>query len=98
MVMEGMGEIGEDSKKVRGGPQSGGNFIQGGDTGGATIWLRDLGPIGCNVYNCERDTHWVSKKNHGKAGAAEVGRGVVYSRGRRSSISGGKSVGYNLYW
>ena len=36
---EGMGEIVEYSKKGMGGPQSGGNVLQGGDTGGATVWI-----------------------------------------------------------
>ena len=46
--MEVMGEVGEVSKKGRGGPQSGYNVLQGGDTGGKPIWLRDLSHIGSN--------------------------------------------------
>ena len=42
---ESLGEIGGNSKKGRGGPQSGVNVIQGGDTRGAPIWIRYLGPI-----------------------------------------------------
>ena len=46
---EGLGNIGEDSKKGRVGPQSVGNVLQGNDTGGAHIWLGDLVNIGSNV-------------------------------------------------
>ena len=45
LPVEGLGEIGEDAKKGRGGPQSGGKFLQGGDTDRAPIWIGDLGII-----------------------------------------------------
>ena len=86
--VEGLGEIGEDVTKRRGGLQSGGNVLQGGGTGGALIRLRVLGPVGGNRENDGRDTHRVSVKNHGEAGAVEGGQDVVYTIGRGSAGSG----------
>ena len=48
------GGVEEYFKKGRGGPQSGVNFLQGDDTGGAPIWLIYLGFIGSNGYNSGR--------------------------------------------
>ena len=73
-----MGEVGEVPKKVMGGSQSGGNVPQGGDTGGTTILIVDLGPIGGYGEESGGYAHKVSEKNHGEAGAAEGGRDVGY--------------------
>ena len=63
---EGLGEIGGDSNKVRVRLQSGGNVLQGGGTDSATILIGDLGPVGGNIGNCGRETHYVSEKITGK--------------------------------
>ena len=60
-----MGEIDENAEKGRSRTQSGGNFLQGGDTGGTPIWLGDLGTIGGNGKDGRGDALWVSEKNHG---------------------------------
>ena len=54
--VEGMGEIGEDSTKVMGGLQHGGNVLQGCGTGIAIIWIGVLGPVHGNVEKSDRDT------------------------------------------
>ena len=91
--MEGVGKIGEYAKKGRGGPQSGGNVLQGGDTGGATFWLGELGTIGDNRYNGGRDSLQVSETNE----RAEGGLDIVYSSGGVIAGSSVNSVEYSLH-
>ena len=91
------GEVREYSKKGRGEPQSGRNILQGGDTGGDTICIGDLVPIGGNGKNGGRDSHHISKTNHGKAGVLEGVRDMVYYSDRGSAGSGGNEVGHNLH-
>ena len=43
---DGLGEVGGDANKRRGGPQSGRNVLKGGDTGATPTWLVYLGHIG----------------------------------------------------
>ena len=76
-----MGEVGEVANNVMGGPQSVGNVPQGGDTGGTTIWLVYLGPIGGDGEYSGGYAHRVSETNHGEAGTAEGGRQVGYPQG-----------------
>ena len=57
--------------KGGGGPQSGGNILQGGGTGGAIIPLGVLGTVNSNGENGVRKTHQILETNHGEAGAAE---------------------------
>ena len=76
-----MGEVGEVAKKIMGGPQSGGNVPQGGDTGGTPIWLVDLGPICGDGEDSGGYAHQFSETNHGEAVTAEVGWGVGYPQG-----------------
>ena len=68
---EGLGEVGEVDKKGIGIPQSGGNILQGGDTGGTTLWIGDLGNFGGDGEDGGGDSHRVSKAYHGEAGAGE---------------------------
>ena len=57
-----MGEIGGDAKMGRGGSQSGGNVLQGDDTGGTTICLGYLVPINGNGEDGGGDVHWIYEK------------------------------------
>ena len=82
---EGMGDVGEVSKKVIGGPQSGGNVPHGGDTGGTPIWLVDLGPIGGNGEDSGGYSHQVTETNHGEAVTAEGVWDVGYPQGGSSA-------------
>ena len=82
-------EVGEVTKKVRGGTQSGGNVLHGGDTGGNPIWIGDFSPIGGNREDGGVDTHQVYETNHGEPGAEEGKRDVGYSQGGSSLGSGG---------
>ena len=54
---EGLGEVGEFDRKGRGRPKSGGNVLQGGDTGGNPLWIIDLGTFGGNGEDSEGATH-----------------------------------------
>ena len=76
-----MGEVGEVANNVMGGPQSVGNVPQGGDTGGTTILIVDLGPIGGYGEESGGYAHKVSEKNHGEAVTAEGGWDVGYPQG-----------------
>ena len=84
-----MGEIGEDSKKLSGGTQCGGNVLQGGDTGGTTIWLRYLGNIGGNGEDFGGGGNGVSNTNHGESSTVEDRRDMGYYQVVSSSGSGG---------
>ena len=92
-----MGEIGGNDKKVRVRPQSCGNVLQGFDTGGASIWTRDLDAIRGNVDNGGRGTHRVSEKNHGEVGASEGRRYMVDTSYEGSAGGVGNSVRNNLH-
>ena len=83
--------------KGGGGPQSGGNILQGGGTGGAIIPLGVLGPVNSNGENGVRKTHRILDTNHGEAGAAEGRRYVVYTIRKGSEGSGGNLLGNNLH-
>ena len=95
---EGLGEVGGVANKGRGGPQSGGNILQGGNTGGTPIWPEYLVTVGGNGEDGVWDSHWVSETNHGEAGTAEVIWYVGYSQGGNSAGSGGNPVGNDLHW
>ena len=95
--MEGIGDIGLDAKKGKGGLKSGVNVLKGSGTWGALIWLGVLVPVGGNVENSGRDTHRISKKNHRKSYAEEGGRDGGYIKGRGSEISGGNPVRNKLH-
>ena len=70
------------TKKRRGGPQSGGHVIQGSDTDSTPMCIRGFGPI-------DGDGKDGGGTNHRKAGAAEGGRDVGYSKGGSSAGSFG---------
>ena len=89
MRKEDLGWVGDDAKYGRGGPQRGGNVLQGSDTGGALILIGDLGPISGNGEGGGGGAHRVSEKNHREAGKAEGGRYLGYYQGGSSSGSGG---------
>ena len=94
---EGMEDIGEDYMKGMGGPQSGGNVIQGDETGGASICMVYLVTIGGNAKNSVRDTHWVSETNHRKVGVAEGVWYVVHTSSRGSARTSGNTVGNSIH-
>ena len=60
-------KIREDATEGRGGPQNGGNVLQGGGTDGALIWLGVFGIVNRIGENGGRDTHLFSETNHGEA-------------------------------
>ena len=95
--MEGLGEVGEVSKKGKVIPQSEGNVIQGGDTGSNPLWLRDLGTFDGDGEDSGGDTHRVSEEVYGEAGAAECRRDVGNFQDRSSKGSGRKPVGNDLF-
>ena len=53
---EGLEEVEEDIRKGRGGLQSGGNVLQGGDIGSSTFWIGYLGTLEVTESTLER-TH-----------------------------------------
>ena len=69
----------------------------GSGSGGAFIRLRVLGPVRGNVERGGRETHRVSETNHGEEVATEGGQDVVYTSGRVSERSVGKSVSNKIY-
>ena len=60
-----MGDVREVSNTVRGGSQSGGNVLQGGDTGGNPLWILYLVTFIVDGEDHGGDTHEVSEANHG---------------------------------
>ena len=68
---EDLWEVGEVDKKIKGGTQSGGNDIQGGDTGGTPLWLGYLGTFRGDRDDGGGDTHGVSEEDHGEAVTVE---------------------------
>ena len=79
--------VGEDTKKVRGKPQSGGNILQGGHTGGTHLWLGDLVNFSGDGGDYGGDTHRVYEADHEEGGAAEGRRDVGEYQGGSSSGS-----------
>ena len=61
-----LGRLGGFAKKGRGGPQSVRHVLQGGDIGGTSLWLGQLGNIGGNGEDGGGDAHRVSDTNHGE--------------------------------
>ena len=97
MGVEVLGGVGEVTKKGRGGTQSGGNVIQGGETGGTPIWIIDLVNIGGDVEDGGGDSHQVSETNHGEEGVSEGRQYVGDSQSRSSVVSSGNPVGNVLH-
>ena len=62
---EGLGDIGQDSAKGRGGHQSDGDVLQGGGTGGAIVRIGVLSTVDINGENGGRDTNRVPETNYG---------------------------------
>ena len=81
----------------RGDPQSGGNVIQGRHTGVTPLWIGDLDNFGINGEDGGGNTHWVSKADHGKSGAAEGRWDMGDSRDGSSTGSGGSPVENDLH-
>ena len=86
------------AKKGRGGPQSGRNVLQGGHTGGTTIWIVDLGTFGGDGNDDGGDIHQVSEAYQREAGATEGRRDVGDSQGGSIEGSGSNPVVNDLHW
>ena len=98
MGEEGLGEIGGFNKKGSGGLQSGGNVLQGSDTGSTPIWLRKLGTFGGNRENGGGETHQVYEAYHGEAGDADCRQDVGDSQGGSSLGSGRNPIDHDIHW
>ena len=96
-VSEGLGDVGGVSKKGRGGPHSGGNFLQGSDTGGTFICLRYLGPIGGDIEDCGGESRRFYETNHREENILEGIWDVGYSQGGSNVGSDGDPVNNDLH-
>ena len=92
-----MGKVEEVSTEGMGGTQIGGNVLQGGDTGGVPIWLRDLGTICGDGEDSGGDTHRFSELNHREAGRVEGRLDVGEYQGGRSLGSSSNLVDNELH-
>ena len=70
---DGLGEVGEYVKKVKGGCQGGGNVTLGCGTWVTNFWLGDLGNFGSDGKEGGGHKHRFYDAYHGELGAA-VGR------------------------